>query len=1011
MFTNNIIKLTMAMMKQYFEELQKYKKQYGDKVILMWQCGHFFEIYGLKDKQNNKFIDSNIIEFGNICDYLVKPKKTSSKGGKREQKYKHIDGRTYTVYMAGLPIFGNREAKISKLNEYGYTVAVWKQVENMKDVREEEGVHSPGTKFFDTNVLTNNIMCIYLKTFHKTTLTKQPKIYCGLSVIDIITGDTIFYQYESNYWNESINFDEIERFYSIYNPSEIIIIHNFESNHQIENMVTYSVIDCETKHIFKIDDEDCAFNNEIKNCGKQTYQEECLLQFFDFEDSDFFYAEYAGFPYATSSFCFLLNFVYKHNKNLVKNIKKPIFDNNESMMLLANHSLKQLNIINKDSTKKIGSVNNFLNVCVTSMGRREFTKQLLHPITDEETLINSYNIIDYLKKKEKLLENVKRIKNLTDMEKFYRKIILEKSTPFNMYSYNNNLKNVFELCKDMSKNKTLCKFFDTLNINVKTVQKYSKKIIDFLKTHLLMNVCSDINTINMDENIFQPNIYESIDEALSDYEKSDLQMNCILEYLNEVLRRVEKNNKNGIKLITPETRDPYINMTSRRAGNLDSELHNIHNHYPEKTLKFTYNGNNENLIFDINSIEYVDSTKNNKKLESVQLTKLCEVICKGKDKIRKEVRSCYKLFMQSCISYSKEMEYISNFVKHFDVICAKAFVAIKYNYCKPEIVKHHKSFYDAKDLRHVLIEHIQKKEIYVPNDLELGKSKDGVMLYGTNAVGKSSLIKSIGICIIMAQSGMFVPCSNFHYKPYKAMYTRILGNDDIFKGLSSFAVEMSELKSILNCNKDSLILGDELCRGTENNSALRILVAGLMELNKIGCSHIFATHFHEITNMKEIKNLNRLQMKHLSISYNKELQTLIYDRKLKDGSGTSDYGLLVCKSLGFKDEFIKIANDLEIKIEIKNDNILSNNVTSYNSSKIKGKCEICGDSGIDVDHMIAQCKSDNDGNINFGGYIFNKNHPANLQNLCKECHKKKTKEHIMYVRKKTLKGYKTIECN
>ena len=61
--------------------------------------------------------------------------------------------------------------------------------------------------------------------------------------------------------------------------------------------------------------------------------------------------------------------------------------------------------------------------------------------------------------------------------------------------------------------------------------------------------------------------------------------------------------------------------------------------------------------------------------------------------------------------------------------------------------------------------------------------------------------------------------------------------------------------------------------------------------------------------------------------------------------------------------------------------------------------------------MISQCKSDEKGYIHFGGYVFNKNHPANLQNLCKECHKKKTKEDIMYVRKKTLDGYKTIECN
>ena len=95
-------------MKQYFK-IKKYKKQYGEKVMLLMQVGHF-EIYGLKDKQKNKFIDPNIIEFGNICDYLVKITNEFQKVEKKT-KYKHDDGRTYTVYMAGLPIFGNREAK------------------------------------------------------------------------------------------------------------------------------------------------------------------------------------------------------------------------------------------------------------------------------------------------------------------------------------------------------------------------------------------------------------------------------------------------------------------------------------------------------------------------------------------------------------------------------------------------------------------------------------------------------------------------------------------------------------------------------------------------------------------------------------------------------------------------------------------------------------------------------------------------------------------------------------
>ena len=92
------------------------------------------------------------------------------------------------------------------------------------------------------------------------------------------------------------------------------------------------------------------------------------------------------------------------------------------------------------------------------------------------------------------------------------------------------------------------------------------------------------------------------------------------------------------------------------------------------------------------------------------------------------------------------------------------------------------SYLEAKDVRHVLIEHINKEEAYVPNDISLNKDKNGILLYGTNAVGKSSLIKSIGISVILAQSGMFVPCSEFIYYPYKSIFTRILGNDNIFKG-------------------------------------------------------------------------------------------------------------------------------------------------------------------------------------------------------------------------------------
>ena len=175
-----------------------------------------------------------------------------------------------------------------------------------------------------------------------------------------------------------------------------------------------------------------------------------------------------------------------------------------------------------------------------------------------------------------------------------------------------------------------------------------------------------------------------------------------------------------------------------------------------------------------------------------------------------------------------DLEIMVNFIAKVDVLQCKSYIAQKYNYCKPEIMNtgSQKSFVNAVQLRHCLIERIQQNELYVTNDVMLGKEKDGMLLYGTNAVGKTSFIRALGISIIMAQSGMFVPCSQFQYKPYTAIYSRILGNDNIFKGLSTFAVEMSELRIILKmADNNSLILGDELCSGTETESALSLFVA------------------------------------------------------------------------------------------------------------------------------------------------------------------------------------------
>ena len=326
------------------------------------------------------------------------------------------------------------------------------------------------------------------------------------------------------------------------------------------------------------------------------------------------------------------------------------------------------------------------------------------------------------------------------------------------------------------------------------------------------------------------------------------------------------------------------------------------------------------------------------------------------------------------------------------------------------------------DLRHCLIEKIQQSELYVANDISIGQGTgqgirqgtkqkedllDGILLYGTNAVGKTSLIRALGISVIMAQSGLYVPCSSFKYKPYTAIFSRILGNDNIFKGLSTFAVEMSELRVIMKmADKGSLVLGDELCSGTEMESALSIFVAGLSKLHRNRSSFIFATHFHEIVDFDEVRSLTNLYSYHMAVTFDREADLLIYDRKLREGSGPRTYGLEVCKSLYLEEEFMEEAYKIRNKYYPNNRGELSNDKTRYNSKKIRGKCEMCNEKmGEEIHHINQQKDADKNGFIG----SFHKNHPANLMSICEKCHDNihsdDTFENTMIIRRKTTDGY------
>ena len=270
-------------------------------------------------------------------------------------------------------------------------------------------------------------------------------------------------------------------------------------------------------------------------------------------------------------------------------------------------------------------------------------------------------------------------------------------------------------------------------------------------------------------------------------------------------------------------------------------------------------------------------------------------------------------------------------------------------------------------------------------------------------------MKAIGIAIILAQIGYYVPAEEFIYEPYMALYARITGNDNIFKGLSSFALEMTELDAILlrteKQGSATLVIGDEVCRGTEDTSGIALVASALVSLSECKATFIFSSHLHQLPDIDEVKALNNLRLFHLRVEYDEENDCLIFDRKLTPGSGPKVYGLMVAKYLIKNPKFInraeiikkRLMGELKVELPIKQSN--------YNKDLLVKNCAICDYSPtadyckeLESHHIHFQKDCLADGKIKEKPYL-SKNRLYNLVVLCRKCHVKVHKGEI------TIKGY------
>ena len=948
----------------YIDFQIKYQQKYGDKTVILMQVGSFFEAYAI-DNETEKI---NVENLNQICDLM-------NIQISRKNKNNIINSRSNPL-MAGFPLFAI-EKFIQILMNNGYTVVLVEQVTDPPEPeRKVTNIFSPGTSInYTQGEETSNLLSIFIET--NKDLKNHKNIICiGLSIIDLTTGKSIIYETHSTEDDMNLGFDEVYRFIQSHNPKEIIL--NVKSCPMAKNkLITYLELsnriyhyqETVDKHIEKLSYQKAFLERIFKNSGLLSVHE---------------YLDLEKLQFGTISFVSLLQFAYEHNENVISKLEKPEIWESNKYLILTNDSIRQLNLVDNSNhqniNNKFNSLFGIVNNASTAIGKRLLKDRLVNPIIDSNELNTRYQYLDDLRQKNsdgiyyyKELEDY--LSKVMDIERLHRRMSLKILQPADFASldiaYSNItciLEHSYLLSGDIGKliptNHIKEQFFNYL--------KEYRELFD-------MDKISKYHLNNISDSFFMEGKVLELDEL---QKKINIIRGSMKALACKLSNYIEKNS-DFVKIENNDRDGFYLQTTKKRGEMLKKSFDNTGwKKFKVVTGPPLVSANNEINPKDLDIKFMKDKTK----ITSTYFNNLSYTLRAHQEKIKTITTEIYlnkiEYFYEN---YGDVLKNISKFVGELDFFKSNAKTSILFGYNRPEInLDSDNSFIDIKDLRHPIIERIQTDMEYVPNDVCLGKDNlNGMLLYGCNAVGKSSMMKAIGLNLIMAQSGLYVAASNFNYNPFHYIFTRISDNDNILKGQSSFAVEMSELRSILKrANKFSIVLGDELCSGTESVSAQSIFASSVVRLSERKVNFVFATHLHELYKLDLIRNLENVKSFHLKVIFDDETNKLIYDRKLEPGNGPAIYGLEVCKAMDLDQDFLKLANSIRRGLLGIEENIQEKKLSPYNKKVYLHHCSICNKPAIDTHHIKEQHLANSN---NIIGHI-KKDQESNLVTLCETCH-------------------------
>ena len=578
---------------------------------------------------------------------------------------------------------------------------------------------------------------------------------------------------------------------------------------------------------------------------------------------------------AISTSANLLHYIDELQKGNDLPFSKIEYKNIDNIMELNISTQNNLNLVPKRNEETRGTLLGVLDNCITSVGSRELKKIIKNPFLNIEKIKQRQFYVDYFYNDVLLRESIREyLKDIYDIERIAGKIIYGTENGKDLLSLKDSIRKSLETYRLLKEHQEIK---DILDIDVKILLDIYNKI------ELIINIEAPFSV--REGGIIKDGYNSELDELRK---ISKLGKDFILEIEQ---REKERTGIKGLKIKYNKVFGYFIEVTKANE-------HLV----PEDYIRKQTLVNSERYIVpDLKEYEEKVITAKSK-IEALEY----ELFKQLTSEIKEHIDSLYKL---------------ANRIANLDIVSNFAHIATKNSYVKPEM--NEGEILEIKGGRHPIVETLIPSGTYVKNDIILDDKNNLIILTGPNMSGKSTYMKQVALNIIMAHIGSYVAADYAKIPIVDKIFTRVGASDDLLTGQSTFMLEMTEVASILNsATKKSFVVLDEIGRGTSTYDGISIATAITEYIhNVIGAKTIFATHYHELTELE--KELERAI--NFRVEVKEDGKNVVFLREIVKGGADKSYGIEVARLSGIPKEVLNRSRKILKKLETRK-NLIENKI-------------------------------------------------------------------------------------